>query len=406
MKRLCLILSLAAFSVMAFAQTIDPIQVVKDISTYRAQKVKEARDAKTPLDAEKLSKECIAKAEEALKGVDLTKIEAAKALDWARVTVLANRDKDTCDLCQKYLTSNPDPKMKFAAQNLMLTACERLGEGDMLAMMLPMVEPDTKQAAATIAILTANTYSDTISSKKGGGEALKVLDAVEKKINYADFTTPEEKSLADNARGSIATAKAQFFMEQKKKDQAIATLDAALKELTPDGPMAKRIASSRTQFAILDTLSPALEAEKMYGEYKSIEALKGKVVILDFFAHWCGPCIRSFPDMKALYDANKDKGLEMIGVTTYYGYYKDENREKRDMAKDVEFAKMADFMKEHNMNWPVVYTARESYAPFGVSGIPHVVVIGRDGRVHKVKVGYSPATFKAFKEEIEKLLKE
>src|SRR6185503_6586623 len=70
------------------------------------------------------------------------------------------------------------------------------------------------------------------------------------------------------------------------------------------------------------------------GECKTIDELKGKVVILDFFAHWCGPCIASLPSMRSLYEDLKPKGLEIIGVTRFYGYYKTQNRAKRDMPAD------------------------------------------------------------------------
>ena len=47
--------------------------------------------------------------------------------------------------------------------------------------------------------------------------------------------------------------------------------------------------------------------------------------------------------------------MEIVGVTTYYGYYKKENTEKRDMARDAEFGKMADFIKEYDSIWSVAY---------------------------------------------------
>lgn len=406
MKRcLLVILALAVGVTAAFAQSVDPEQVVKDVAAHRAAKIKEARDAQKPIDTAAINKECIAIAEKALKEVDLAKVEPSKALAWARVTQLAERDQDTCDLAKKFLTTNPDPKLRYAAENLMLSACNRLGEGDMLAMMLPTVSPDTKQAAVSLAIVTAGAYADTIQSKKGAEAALKALDDVEKKVPFAEFTTDQEKGMADNARASIANTRAEILMGLDRKDDAMKALDDAINAMNdPNGAMAKRLTSSKTQYMMIGVMSPPMPSERGYGEYKGLEALKGKVVILDFFAHWCGPCIRSFPDMKAMYDANKSKGLEMIGVTTYYGYYQRENVEKRDMPKDTEFAKMADFMKEHQMDWPVIYTDRASYAPFGVSGIPHVVLIDRDGKVVKVKVGYSPESFKEFRATVEKLL--
>ncbi|TAE70254.1 MAG: TlpA family protein disulfide reductase [Bacteroidetes bacterium] len=47
----------------------------------------------------------------------------------------------------------------------------------------------------------------------------------------------------------------------------------------------------------------------------SISELRGKVVLIDFWASWCGPCIRSFPKVKALYDTYKSKGFEVVGVS-------------------------------------------------------------------------------------------
>jgi hypothetical protein len=92
-------------------------------------------------------------------------------------------------------------------------------------------------------------------------------------------------------------------------------------------------------------------------------------------------------------------------VTTYYGYYGTENREKRDMARDAEFARMQDdFYKKHSLPWPTVFGERSNMEGYGVSGIPHITVIGRDGKVHSYKIGYSPESFAEFRKDIEKLI--
>ena len=54
------------------------------------------------------------------------------------------------------------------------------------------------------------------------------------------------------------------------------------------------------------------------GKATKISDLKGKVVLIDFWAVWCGPCLASFPDLRDLNDQYHDKGLEIVGVTTYF----------------------------------------------------------------------------------------
>jgi thiol-disulfide isomerase/thioredoxin len=128
--------------------------------------------------------------------------------------------------------------------------------------------------------------------------------------------------------------------------------------------------------------------------------------MLDFFAHWCGPCVASFPSVREMYDELKGKGLEVVGVTKYYGFYKTEGRAKRDMAPETELQRMKEFVVEKKMNWPVAFVDKAAWDAYQCRAIPHAVLIDRSGKIRKVKVGFSAAEFPEFRAEVEKLLNE
>ncbi|HRF59193.1 MAG TPA: TlpA disulfide reductase family protein [Fimbriimonadaceae bacterium] len=391
---------------LAFAQGTDPAAVLKEIQELRATRSREAREAKKALDFNAVNAEVKAKAEAALKGVDLMMVADKDALSWAKLCAEAGRYQDGCMLAEKFIKTNPEPKVKYDAQIFMLSCCTELGEGAMIEQTLAAVTPVNGGDAVNLAMLTANMYVDEIKADKGAAAALKAIERIEKLVPYAELTTEQDKARGDSARSSLAIAKAELLVEMKRKDDAMKALDEAIGAMDPKSPLLRRVKSTMTQYAIVDSAAPAMPAERTIGEYAGLDAYKGKVVILDFFAHWCGPCIRSFPDLKNLYEANKDKGLVVVGVTSYYGFYKQENAQKRDMEKDTEFAKMGEFIKDHSMTWPVIYTDKANYDLYGVSGIPHVVLIDKKGAVHKIKVGYSPDSFAEFRKVVEALLKE
>ena len=72
---------------------------------------------------------------------------------------------------------------------------------------------------------------------------------------------------------------------------------------------------------------------------------------------------------------------------------------------DAEFAKMKDFIAEHAIPWPVVFVPKDDFTKYAVTGIPHVAVIDKQGKMHKIKIGYSASSFAPFRAEVEKLLK-
>ncbi|MBA4015898.1 MAG: hypothetical protein C0483_01785 [Pirellula sp.] len=135
-----------------------------------------------------------------------------------------------------------------------------------------------------------------------------------------------------------------------------------------------------------------LEATWLNGTPLKPEELRGKVVLLDFWAVWCGPCIATFPHLREWNDKYADKGLVIVGVTRHYQYGWDAatNRPKREeeLAESAEDAATLQFLKHHELKHRIAVMPDDDLsAKYLVSGIPQAVLIDRDGSIRMIKVG-------------------
>ena len=130
---------------------------------------------------------------------------------------------------------------------------------------------------------------------------------------------------------------------------------------------------------------PALALKSWIGEEQDLSKLKGKVVVVDFWATWCGPCMKAVPHNVTMFKAHKDEGLMIIGV----------HDSKRG------FDKMPAVAKDKGINYPLAVDAGSSAKAYNVSFWPTYVVIDRKGMVRAA--GLDPSHVE---EVVEKLLKE
>jgi thiol-disulfide isomerase/thioredoxin len=135
--------------------------------------------------------------------------------------------------------------------------------------------------------------------------------------------------------------------------------------------------------ALILMLSPA-QADDF-----NIDAYKGKVVYIDFWASWCGPCKESFPWLNKIHQKYKDQGLVVVGINV-----------------DKEKSKADEFLKEHPAQFPIFFNADGSLAKkFGVKGMPYSVIIDKKGQVIHSHIGFHADKTSEYSNTLEGALK-
>lgn len=158
--------------------------------------------------------------------------------------------------------------------------------------------------------------------------------------------------------------------ENVPMSQQLTRLEELSREAT-SGAACAMVKTALTNLARLG-LPLALSFVAVDGQTVSLAALKGKAVVLDFWAPSCGPCVRDFPGLKEFYSNHKAQGLEVLGISV-----------------DPDEKDLKSYLKKHPLPWPVKYDGSESTnrvaEAFGIHEIPVVWLVDRHGILRDLK---------------------
>jgi peroxiredoxin len=143
--------------------------------------------------------------------------------------------------------------------------------------------------------------------------------------------------------------------------------------------------------ATLSGPAPSFALKSSTGEHVSLASLKGKVVMVNFWATWCVPCRQEMPHLQALYERYESLGFELLAV----------NVEKNN-ADGVR-----KWLEETPVTFPVLLDGNNQVSKlYKVQTMPSTVLIGRDGTMRFIHHGYKPGYENEYQTQVRALLRE
>ena len=205
--------------------------------------------------------------------------------------------------------------------------------------------------------------------------------------------------------------KIKYMIETRRKPEALAFYEtsklAVLKDLavkSAQNDVLSRLKKRERHYLLLGETPPEMpDIDQWFpGTPTTLAQLKGKVVLLDFWATWCGPCFEAFPHLIEWHEQFADDGLVILGITRYYG-----PNGGMPIENPAEIEELKRFRQKQKLPYDfVVGKGQGIQLLYGGTTLPTAVLIDRKGVIRYIESGTSPSRLNQMREMLFKLMAE